>query len=104
MFDRDAFEERAAIMEFDGGLSRFEAETQAAKAQGLSRWQAMEVIRNEDGKRNPASGGDRGPAHVRHGQDYMPGVQPAAAEQGGPVSVGVVPAGRRGVELLALRA
>lgn len=104
MFDRDAFEERAAIMEFDGGLSRFEAETQAAKAQGLSRWQAMEAIKNEDGKRNSAIGGDRGAAHVRHGSDDMPGVQRAAAEQGGPVSVGVVPAGRRGVELLALRA
>lgn len=32
MFDREAFEERAAIMEFDGGLSRFEAETLAARA------------------------------------------------------------------------
>lgn len=91
-------------MEFDGGLSRFEAETQAAKAQGLSRWQAMEAIRNEDGKRNPAIGGDRGATHVRHGSDDMPGVQRATAEQGGPVSVGVVSAGRRGVELLALRA
>lgn len=91
-------------MEFDGGLSRFEAETQAAKAQGLSRWQAKEAIKNEDGKRNPAIGGDRGAAHVRHGQDDMPRVQPAAAEQGGPVPVGVVSAGRRGVDVLALRA
>lgn len=102
MFDRDAFEERAAIMEFDGGLSRFEAETQAAKAQGMTRWQALEAIKNEDGKRNPAIGGDRGAAHVRHGSDDMPGVQRATAEQVGPVSIGLVPAGRRGVALLAL--
>jgi hypothetical protein len=104
MFDREAFEERAAIIEFDGGLSRFEAETQAAKAQGLTRWQALEAIKNADGKRHSERGGDHRPAHVGNGSDNMPGVQRATAEQGGPVSVGVVPAGRGGVELLALRA
>lgn len=30
--DREAFEERAAIMEFDGGLPRGEAERMAARA------------------------------------------------------------------------
>ena len=40
-FDRDAFEERAAIMEHDGGLTRFRAETAAAAAQGVSRWEAI---------------------------------------------------------------
>jgi len=104
MFDRDAFEERAAIMEFDGGLSRFDAETQAAKAQGLTRWQALAEVKNADGKRNPASGGNHGSAHVGNGSDNLPGVQRNAAEQDGSVPVGVVPAGRRGVELLALRA
>ena len=104
MFDRDAFEERAAIMEFDGGLSRFDAETQAAKAQGLTRWQALEEIKDADSKRNLARGGDNGSPDVGNGSDNLPGVQRAAAEQGGSVSVGVVPAGRGGVELLALRA
>lgn len=33
--DIDAFEERAAIIEFDGGLSRKEAEDLAARAQGF---------------------------------------------------------------------
>ena len=33
--DIDAFEERAAIMEHDGGLSRSEAEDRAAQAQGF---------------------------------------------------------------------
>lgn len=46
MFDPEAFEERAAIMEFDGGLSRFEAETLAARAQGLSRWQALRAVQD----------------------------------------------------------
>lgn len=102
MFDRDAWEERAAIMEFDGGLSRFEAETLAAKAQGLTRWQAIEGARNEDRKRNPAIGGDRGEAHVGNRSDDMPRVQRQPQEQGGPVPERVVPAGRRGVAMLAL--
>ena len=33
--DIDAFEERAAIAEFDGGLTRREAEDLAARAQGF---------------------------------------------------------------------
>lgn len=33
--DIDAFEERAAIIEYDGGLSRSEAEDRAAQAQGF---------------------------------------------------------------------
>ena len=33
--DIDAFEERAAIMQHDGGLSRSRAEDMAAKAQGF---------------------------------------------------------------------
>ena len=33
--DIEAFEERAAIMEYDGGLSRSEAENRAAQAQGF---------------------------------------------------------------------
>ena len=37
----DAFEERAAIMEFDGGMTRFQAETEAAAAQGVQRWEAI---------------------------------------------------------------
>lgn len=104
MFDRDAFEERAALIEFDGGLSRFEAETQAAKAQGLTRWQALAEVRNADGKRNPASGGDHGSAHVGNGSDNLPRVQRQPQEQDGSMLVGVVPAGRRGVALSPLRA
>ena len=33
--DIDTFEERAAVMEYDGGLSRSEAEDLAAQAQGF---------------------------------------------------------------------
>ena len=37
-FDREAFEERAAIMEFDGGLSRDEAEREAWAAVLHRHW------------------------------------------------------------------
>lgn len=37
--DIDAFEERAAIVEHDGGLSRLKAEDVAAQAQGFNRAQ-----------------------------------------------------------------
>lgn len=33
--DIDEFEERAAIAEYDGGLSRYQAENLAARAQGF---------------------------------------------------------------------
>ena len=33
--DIEGFEERAAILQYDGGLSRFEAEDAAAQAQGF---------------------------------------------------------------------
>jgi hypothetical protein len=36
-FDFYLFEERAAVMEYDGGLSRAEAEDRAARAQGVTR-------------------------------------------------------------------
>lgn len=44
MIDVDLFLERAAIMEFEGGLSRYQAETEAAKAQGVPRWQALKAV------------------------------------------------------------
>ncbi|MCG6560785.1 hypothetical protein MB818_21505 [Ruegeria sp. 1NDH52C] len=49
--DIDAFEERAAIAEYDGGLSRHEAENLAAQAQGFTdadaywQWLADYVVK-----------------------------------------------------------
>lgn len=39
---RDQVEERAAIMEYDGGLSRQDAQEQAARAHGFKDWAAYE--------------------------------------------------------------
>lgn len=78
-FDKDAFEERAAIMEFDGGLTRFQAETAAAKAQGVERWQAIGKIagRVVEGARH-----NRDAMAKRASADAMPRVQPHAAKEG----------------------
>lgn len=98
--DLDAFEERAAIMEFDGGLSRFEAETQAAQAQGFTRWEVLDAIK----RRNSERGGDHRQAAPRDGADNLSRVQRDQTEQGGHLPVGDVQTGRDRLALLALRA
>lgn len=84
-FDVDEFEERAAIMEFDGGMTRFAAETQAARRQGVSRWQAMREVRdakslgNSDGEWNSSAKGKRDVS------DNVPGMQRGASKRKGPM-------------------
>jgi hypothetical protein len=101
--DVDLFLERAAILEYEAGLSRYQAETEAARAQGVARWQALKAVADANIGGNPASGGDRGQADARHGSGDLPRVQPTQAEQDGPVPERDVHAGRGGVEVLALR-
>lgn len=102
-FDPDAFEERAAIAEFDGGLSRFQAETLAAKAQGLTRWQAITEAANANRNGNPARRGDH-PAQARGNAAHdLPGVQPASQEQDRSMPERDVQAERDRLALLALR-
>lgn len=81
MIDVDAFLERAAIMEFDGKLSRYQAEVEASKLQGVSRWQAMKAV--DDAKRmgNSPEARDFSQADKRHGANAVPGVQPDTQEQ-----------------------
>jgi len=95
--DVDTFIERAAIMEFDGGLSRFDAETAAARAQGVERWEAMNAVRGIGEARDNRASNERDAA------DDMPAMQPASEEAERPVPVGDVQGGRSCVELLALR-
>lgn len=57
-FDLDAFEERAAIIEYDGGLTRFRAETLAAQAQGEARHDAIRSLRRaQEDRLGQKSGG-----------------------------------------------
>ena len=78
MIDLDAFEERAAIMEFDGGMTRFEAETAAAKAQGFSRW---EVMNHAKRARDIAAARDKREPIQRDRQGDMPRMQSASEKQ-----------------------
>ena len=41
----DMWQERSAIMEFDAGLSRFEAESRAAECYGATRHQMLAKMR-----------------------------------------------------------
>jgi hypothetical protein len=81
MIDLDQFEERAAIMEFDGGLSRFQAETRAAQAQGRQRREVLDEI----GRRNSARSRDQREAHVGDHGDALPRVQRTPKEEARPV-------------------
>lgn len=95
MFDLDAWEERSAIMEFCGGLSRFRAETAAAAAQGVSRYEAIRI-------RNSQQARDNGQEAGRNATDAMPGVQPRSPKENRSMPFGQLLAGWGGLALLAL--
>ena len=107
LFDPCAFEERAAIMEFCGGISRFEAENQAARAQGIARWQALQLCKETtDANGSRHSGGGRNTDATLAGQsrqDDMPHVQRQPEEENRPLPVDQQVAGRNSVLLPALR-
>ena len=97
--DLDEFEERAAIIEYEGGVSRFEAETLASKAQGYSRHEVMHEIRKRDSEKARHSGS----AGIGHSASNVPGVQLAPKEKTGFMPQRDVQAGRVGLDMLALR-
>jgi 5'-3' exonuclease len=66
--DLDAWQERSAIMEFDGGLSRFRAETLAAQTQGRRRDEMLAALAREARRGPEAGGGDRRPSGAASGQ------------------------------------
>ena len=83
MLDRDAFEERAAIAEYCGGLTRFQAETLAAKEQGMSRHEVINAIRmgHFEGARHQRAAGNGDAAR------NLSAVQSGAKEQDRPMPV-----------------
>ena len=48
MIDLDAYEQTAAWLEYCDGMSRFEAETEAARRQGKKRFEVINAKRNGD--------------------------------------------------------
>jgi len=83
MIDLDQFENTAAWLQFCDGMSRFQAETEAARRQGVIRSEVLAHAQND--KRNSASARDSGQAPERDNSDAMPAMQRAAKEQAGPV-------------------
>ena len=75
-FDADSFIERAAIMEFDAGMSRFKAETEAARLQSAERWQALQFLKeatDANGRGNSQRGANTDTALARRrSADDMP--------------------------------
>ena len=82
MFDIDQFEERAAIMEHNGGLSQFAAETAAAKAQGKTRWEAMNAVRMG----HSAKARNHSEATAGQPADNLPAMQRGTEKQNRPLS------------------
>jgi|GEM_PF-2300553 len=102
--DLEQFDSTAAWLEFCDGMSRFQAETEAARRQGLTRWEMMEVSRNAERGGNSERGGDNGSSLAgQQRQNDMPGVQPHKAQEGRSVPERDAQGGRAGLELLALR-
>ena len=97
-FSPDQFTERAAIREFDGGQTRFDAETAAAQEQGVARWQALQLVKeHHDANGRGPAGAARHHADALGGQrdaDPLPRVQRQPQEEARPLSVGQPEAGR----------
>ena len=84
--DVDMFEERAAILEYCEDMTRFAAETEAARRQGFSRWQAMEAVRNAKRGGNSSGSRDHCASMARQQrQDDMPQMQRSTAKENGPL-------------------
>ena len=88
-FSPDQFNERAAIREFDAGMSRFDAETAAAQEQGVARWQALQLVKeHEDANGRGPAGADGHQAHAMGGQrdaNDLPRVQRQPQEEARPM-------------------
>jgi len=80
--DVDMFDERAAILEYCEGMTRFAAETEAARRQGFTRWQAMKAVRNAKRGGNSSRSRDHCASMARQQcQDDMPKMQRSAAQE-----------------------
>lgn len=94
-FDLDQFENTAAFLEYCDGMTRFQAETEAARRQGVARHDAIRMGHSAQARHHGATtAGDA--------TDNLPGVQPRQAQQAGSVPIGDIQAGRDSVDVLAL--
>lgn len=106
-FDLEQFIERSAIREYDGGQTRFAAETAAAAEQGIARWQALQIIKDQGhaDRGGPAVGNGHHSDAVagKRDADPLPGMQRGTEEKARSVPIGQPEAGRDRGSLSPLR-
>lgn len=83
MIDVDQFENTAAWLEYCDGMSRFQAESEAARRQGVLRKEALQNVK--DDQRNSQGQRHIGSAHKRNNSNDMPAMQPHPAQQKRPM-------------------
>jgi hypothetical protein len=98
--DLDQFENTAAWLEYCDGMTRFQAETEAARRQGLQRWEIINAKRNGNFERG---GNNRQAMAGQQRPDAMPGLQPASEKENGTMPERDAQAGRSGLALSSLR-
>jgi hypothetical protein len=100
MMDIDRFANTAAWLEHCDGMTRFHAENEAARRQGVRRWEVLGAIR----KRDPQPVRHSCSKAERQSKDDLSSLQSCTQEETGPVSECEFSTGRGGLEMLALRA
>jgi hypothetical protein len=97
--DLDRFQQTAAWLEYCDGMSRFHAESEAARRQYFKRWEILDAIQERDFEqaRYPC------PATAGQPESDVSELQPHAAEEDGYLPERQFSAGRHRLELLALR-
>ena len=78
-FCADQFEQTAAWLQYCDGMTQFQAETEAARRQGILRVEALRHA--EKHKRDIEQARHSGEAGKRHDQDNMPAMQRDTKEQ-----------------------
>lgn len=71
MIDVDQYEQTAAWLEYCDGMSRFEAETEAARRQGKKRFEVINAKRNGD----TTASGDKRQTTSRQSANHLSIVQ-----------------------------
>ena len=83
MINVDQFENTAAWSQYCDGMSQFQAETEAARRQGVLRKEALQDVKNS--KRDTEGQRHRNAADARHNSHNMPAMQPHSAQQERPM-------------------
>lgn len=99
MIDLHDWEERSAIREYCGGMTRFEAETETSKEFGVNRWEVRHAITRRDFKQAPDTGEQTAGDNANNLSEMLTHSQ----KQERQMPIGDVPTRRDSLEMLALQ-